>query len=102
MALTQTTYFQGRAVLANNEQLLESLYYNKTHPAPNSPVNQAAFAKFVSVSLSGGSLNYVTFNGSLPGYPALNVSNDIYLYYQYYGLYLQCWNVSEIRHADLP
>ena len=111
MALIQTTYYLGRAVIASNQQVLESLYYGKTHPAPNTPVNQAAFTKFVSYSVtpplgvdavSGADVNYVTFNGSLPGYPLLNVSNDIYLYYQFYGPYLQCRNVSELRHADVP
>lgn len=92
MALTQAPYYPGRGVLASNEQLLES--------PPNTPGNRAAFTNFVSFSETRPSgleaINYVTFNGSLSGFPALNSSNDLFIYYQYYGLYLQYWNVLEI------
>ena len=87
VALYQLTGFPKRAILANNDTLLESNYRDKINDQSNWQ-NQASFTAFSSFPAKGsrgivdpGQLNYVTFNGS---YRKLKTLDDLDLSFSYY------------------
>ena len=85
MALTQGTFFPGRAILASNNEQLNELYRNK---AASTPPNQRQFRNFSSIpapsvaqGVPAGRVDYVVFNGTYPDLSARDHLDLAFLYY---------------------